>query len=98
MLGLKSISAAICGEQMLASAPLRASAYAMGKATALLRIHMVGICFYIVLFYVVTGYVGLIGPGLASVATSILTFLLTARLIARMGKIGPKKASQPIDE
>ncbi len=82
----------------LASAPLRASAYAMGKATALLRIHMVGICFYIVLFYVVTGYVGLIGPGLASVATSILTFLLTARLIARMGKIGPKKASQPIDE
>ena len=70
----------------LASAPLRASAYAMGKATALLRIHMLGIGFYILLFYVVTGYVGLIGPGLASVATSILTFLLTARLITRVSR------------
>jgi len=70
----------------LASAPLRAAAYAMGKASTLLRIHILGIVFYIVLFYVVTGYAGLIGPGLASVMTSILTFSLTARLIARMNK------------
>jgi len=68
----------------LASAPLRAAAYAMGKAASLLRIHVLAICCYVVLFYVVTGYVGLIGPGLASVMTSILTFSLTARLISRI--------------
>jgi O-antigen/teichoic acid export membrane protein len=70
----------------LASAPLRAAAYAMGKASTLLRIHVLGILCYVVLFYLVTGFVGLIGPGLASVMTSILTFSLTARLIARLHK------------
>jgi O-antigen/teichoic acid export membrane protein len=70
----------------LASAPLRAAAYAMGKASTLLRIHILGIGFYIVFFYLVTGYVGLIGPGLASLMTSIITFSLTARLIARLHK------------
>jgi len=70
----------------LASAPLRAAAYAMGKASALLRIHALGVAFYIVFFYWVTGYVGLIGPGLASVLTSILTFSLTARLIVRFNE------------
>lgn len=70
----------------LASAPLRAAVYAMGKASVLLRIHMIGVGFYIVVFYLVTGYVGLIGPGLASVMTSILTFSMTAWLIARLQK------------
>ena len=70
----------------LASAPLRAAVYAMGKASTLLRIHVLGIGFYIVLFYLMTGYYELIGPGLASVMTSILTFSLTARLIARRDK------------
>ena len=68
----------------LASAPLRAAAYAAGKASTLLRIHILGIGLYIVFFYLVTGYVGLIGPGLASVMTSILTFALTARLIVHL--------------
>lgn len=68
----------------LASAPLRAAAYAAGKASTLLRIHILGIGLYIVFFYLVTGYVGLIGPGLASVMTSMLTFSLTARLIAHL--------------
>lgn len=68
----------------LASAPLRAAAYAMGKASTLLRIHILGIGIYIVLFYLVTRQVGLIGPGLASLVTSILTFSLTARLMVRM--------------
>jgi O-antigen/teichoic acid export membrane protein len=70
----------------LASAPLRAAVYAMGKASTLLRIHVLGVGFYIVLFYLMTGYYELIGPGLASVLTSILTFSLTARLIARRDK------------
>lgn len=70
----------------MASAPFRAAAYAMGKAAMLLRIHALGVGFYIVIFYLVTGYVGLVGPGLASVATSMLTFTLTASLITRMQK------------
>ena len=68
----------------LASAPLRAAVYAAGKASTLLRIHVLGVCFYIVIFYLATGQVGLIGPGLASVATSILTFSLTGRLISKI--------------
>jgi len=67
----------------LASAPLRAAAYAMGKASTLLRIHILGIGVYLPLFYFITRFTGLIGPGLASLLTSLLTFVLTARLIAR---------------
>ena len=67
----------------LASAPLRAAAYAMGKASTLLRIHVLGIGVYIPLFYFITSFTGLIGPGLASLMTSLLTFVLTVRLIAR---------------
>jgi O-antigen/teichoic acid export membrane protein len=69
----------------LASAPLRAAAYAMGKASSLLRIHILGIGVYIPLFYVITHFTGLIGPGLASLITSVLTFTLTARyLLAKL--------------
>lgn len=67
----------------LASAPLRAAVYAMGKASTLLRIHILGIAVYISLFYLLTRYAGLVGPGLASIMASMLTFALTARLIAR---------------
>jgi O-antigen/teichoic acid export membrane protein len=70
----------------LASAPLRAAAYAMGKASTLLRIHILGIGVYIPLFYFITRFTGLIGPGLASLMTSVLTFVLTVRLIARISK------------
>jgi O-antigen/teichoic acid export membrane protein len=70
----------------LASAPLRAAVYAMGRASALLRIHILGISVYIPLFYIVTSFTGLIGPGLAALMTSVLTFALTARLIARKGE------------
>jgi len=70
----------------LASAPLRAAVYAMGKASTLLRIHILGIAVYITLFYLITRYAGLVGPGLASIMTSMLTFILTARLIARQQK------------
>ena len=55
----------------------------MGKASTLLRIHILGIAVYISLFYVITRYTGLIGPGLASIMASMLTFALTARLITR---------------
>lgn len=68
----------------LASASLRAAAYAMGLAGKLLRIHVVGILAYVALFFVLTNAFGLIGPGLASIATSIFTLWLTALLVARL--------------
>ena len=71
----------------LASAPLRASAYAMGNASTLLRIHILGTAVYIFLFYVMTRFTGLIGPGLASILTSLATLGLTARLMSRKGKV-----------
>ena len=66
-----------------ASAPLRSSAYAMGNAAILLRIHILGAVVYVVLFYLMTRLTGLIGPGLASLLTSVMTFALAARLLKR---------------
>jgi O-antigen/teichoic acid export membrane protein len=65
----------------LASASLRAAAYAMGHASRLLRISLLGIVTYVVLFYVFTSYFDLIGPGLASIAAMLLTLGLNIRLV-----------------
>jgi len=65
----------------LASASLRAAAYAMGRASTLLRIHILGIVFYITLFFILTRLLGLTGPGFASIFTSLLTLGLTMRLV-----------------
>jgi O-antigen/teichoic acid export membrane protein len=67
----------------LASASLRAAAYAMGRAASLLRIHLFGIAVYITLFYLLTSHYGLIGPGLTSIFTTLLTLGLTIRLVIR---------------
>ena len=66
-----------------ASAPLRSSAYAMGNAGILLRIHILGAVVYVALFYLMTLLTGLIGPGLASLLTSVMTFTLAAQLLKR---------------
>lgn len=70
----------------LAAAPLRAAAYAMGKASNLLRIHILGVVVYVLFFYAITRWLGLIGPGVASVLTSMLIFSLTVRLIIRKSR------------
>ena len=67
----------------LASASLRAAAYAMGRAARLLRIHLLGIAAYVALFYAFTLAFGLIGPGLSSIVTTVFTLSLTALLVAR---------------
>jgi O-antigen/teichoic acid export membrane protein len=72
----------VAGSFDLASAPIRAAAYAMGRATSLLRIHLLGIGVYIVLFYLLTRTSGLIGPGLAAILASLVTFSLAAKLVA----------------
>ena len=69
----------------LASAPLRAAAYAMGKAATVLRIHIFGIITYIAMFFILTPITGLIGPGLAAILSSLLTLFFTIRLIMRNG-------------
>jgi O-antigen/teichoic acid export membrane protein len=73
----------VAGSFELASASLRAAAYAMGKAHSLLRIHVLGIFFYLVLFFVLTRSMGLTGPGLAAIVTSLFTLSLTVRLVSR---------------
>ena len=67
----------------LASASLRAAAYAMGKAGTVLRIHIAGIIAYIILFFILTPTIGLNGPGFAAILASLLALALTARLIAK---------------
>ena len=67
----------------LAAASLRAAAYAMGRASALLRIHVLGIGSYTVMFVVFTHTFGLSGPGFASIVASLLTLGLTVRLVHR---------------
>jgi hypothetical protein len=57
----------------------------MGRAARLLRIHLLGIVAYVALFYFFTGIFGLIGPGIAAIATTLLTLSLTALLVARIG-------------
>jgi O-antigen/teichoic acid export membrane protein len=73
----------VAGSFELASASLRAAAYAMGRASRLLHIHVIGILFYIGLFFVLTKYMGLNGPGLAAIFASMFTLSLTVRLVAR---------------
>lgn len=67
----------------LGCASLRAAAYALGKAGAILKIHMLGITTYVAMFFLMTPLVGLIGPGLAAVFASLLALGLTGRLVAR---------------
>jgi O-antigen/teichoic acid export membrane protein len=67
----------------LTNAPLRAAAYAMGKAGSILRIHILSIITYIVMFFLLTSLAGLTGPGLAAILSSLLALALTTRMIAR---------------
>ena len=68
----------------LASAPLRAAAYAMGRAGTVLNIHIGGIVTYLSMFFLLTPLTGLTGPGLAAVLASLLALSLTVRLVAKI--------------
>ena len=68
----------------LANAPLRAAAYAMGRAGMVLNIHIGGIVTYLAMFFLLTPLTGLTGPGLAAVLASLLALSLTARLVAQL--------------
>lgn len=70
----------------LASASLRAAAYALGKAGVVLKIHVLGITTYLSLFFVLTPLAGLNGPGLAALLASLLSLGLTARLVSKVSR------------
>ena len=65
----------------LASSPLRAAAYAMGKVAPVLRIHLLSVVIYLGLFYLLTPLMGLPGPGVAASTGTLLTLLLMLRLV-----------------
>jgi len=79
----------------LASASLRAAAYAMGRATTVLNIHIGGIVTYVSLFFLLTPLLGLTGPGLAAVVASMLALGLTARLVAKILVQEPEPKAVP---
>jgi O-antigen/teichoic acid export membrane protein len=68
----------------LASSPLRAAAYAMGKVASVLRIHLLSVVIYLGMFYVLTPIMGLPGPGVAAGIGTLLTLLLMLRLVRIM--------------
>ena len=56
----------------LAESPLRAAAYAIGKASVTLRLHGVATVVYVGLFISLCLWIGLIGAGFATVAAAII--------------------------
>ena len=67
-----------------ASAPLRAAAYAMGRVSPVLWIHVVSMVVYLGLFWVLTPVMGLEGPGVAAIAGTALTLILMFRLVKKL--------------
>lgn len=65
----------------LATAPLRAAAYALGRVGKVLKIHVLSILIYLGLFYVLTPPFGLPGPGIAAGIGAFLTLVLMLRLV-----------------
>lgn len=68
----------------LAGSPLRAAAYAMGKVTQVLRIHLLSVLIYLGLFWMLTPVIGLTGPGVAAGVGTLLTLLLMLKLVRKL--------------
>ena len=67
----------------LASSPLRAAAYAMGRVAPVLRIHLLSILIYFGGFYLLAPVMGLSGAGVAACMGTLMTLLLMLKLINR---------------
>lgn len=67
-----------------ASSPLRAAAYAMGKVSPVLRIHVFSMLVYLGLFWLLTPVMGLPGPGVAAIVATLLTLILMIGLVRKM--------------
>lgn len=67
----------------LAGSPLRAAAYALGGANTVLRIYALSSFVYLVLFYVLTLPLGLVGPGIAACIGGALTLVRLLFLVRK---------------
>ena len=65
----------------LATAPLRAAAYALGRVGKALKIHVFSVLIYLGLFYLLTPLFGLPGPGIAAGCGALLTLVLMIKLV-----------------
>lgn len=68
----------------LAGSPLRAAAYAIGRVSPVLHIHLLGVVVFFGLFVLLAPWIGLPGPGIAAVTGALLTLLLMVALIRRV--------------
>ena len=76
----------------LGLAALRAAGYAMGYAGALLRLYLVSLLAYALLFLVLGQWLGLLGIGVATASWSAINLLLVGGLVwhkLRLGAQGP---------
>ncbi|MFQ5634001.1 MAG: lipopolysaccharide biosynthesis protein [Gammaproteobacteria bacterium] len=62
---------------------LRAAGYAMGGAGAILRLHLFSSVFYLLLFVLLTPWLGLIGPGFAACAAALVPLGGTGLFVVR---------------
>ena len=60
---------------------LRAAGYAIGDAGEILRLHLISSVVYLILFTLLTPYVGLIGPGIAACIAALIPLGGTAYLV-----------------
>jgi O-antigen/teichoic acid export membrane protein len=82
LLSLLLLSAAL----VLAGAPLRTAAYAIGKAGSVLKINLLCMGLYVVMFVVFATAWGLIGPGVAGIISSGCALLGMLYVVAKSGK------------
>jgi len=71
----------------LSAASLRSASYAIGYASKVLGMYVVSMLVYLVLFVLLTGWMGLIGTGIAACVASALPMFFMVLLIQR-GKVG----------
>ncbi len=67
----------------LAAAPLRSAIYAIGHAGRLLVAYVLAMALFLVLFVILTKWLGLIGPGIAACAAAALPLVVMVVLIQR---------------
>jgi O-antigen/teichoic acid export membrane protein len=74
----------------LAGSPLRAAAYAIGRAGDVLKLHGVAAALYVALFFVLTRYAGLEGAGLATcLAAAVPTAGMLVMVLRRPRHVPP---------
>jgi O-antigen/teichoic acid export membrane protein len=85
LLSLLLVGAAL----VLAGAPLRTAAYAIGKAGSVLKINLLCMGLYVVMFFIFATTWGLSGPGIAGIISSSCALLGMLYVVAKSSKKRP---------